>query len=1133
MAGISFYDFYRMLPASDAYKFNMYLSGEGEDLPTSITDKYFVPGMGDRVYIKSDVTKLASQIAGQRQQYDSEKYWQGDWRKGYSNISDLDNEMAVNLLSKDITNLSQIKSKQVPEYTVDGETGDFVPTGRTKNVAWNSVTNTELGKDNTWGTTGAGSGSFFKFNFDAHGNPVIYTQPKPDNGFLGTGFSFEEWAPAIMMMVPGIGQAIGAEIIAASGVTGASAGVANAIGNAAITLATTGGDVEKTLSSVAASYLGNQAGDAVGAVAAETFGSSVGKLIDNAVTAATKAIVLDKDPTQAVQSALINTGFSEASKIVGATPSAPVFEQPAAAPVQTSDELAQSFGWADEATRRYAEMNGFGNDPAIAQREILAVSEGFPNYATKEIYGGDIAAFKEAKANEMAEVSTKPEVSNSEIATVIEGQNGEQISFNNQGEVIAVTSPEGDILADATSPTFDSDAADQVLQNAGVTEPVEFAGPRLEEVTSPTELNIENLQSLLGPTGPNLPFTPSIVNPDYILNRPVDISDVVTPDDLSAQTGPLPIDTDLTSFVTDAAQEAGFDDKEIEEFVKETVPEIQREVYGQEAERVGPDFAAPVESDLGIIGTPEGLSPYGPQQPQEDLTELVKQIYGGVSPDNVLQIPTKPEEVMVGETPSEPAPEIIREIYGQESEPVGPNIGPNIAPVFEDEFIPVSGELPSEVMGPSRAPIVPVGEETEPAPVIDRDVIAPGLDLNSVADAAQKAGYSESEMQNLLKDLGETKPVTIPGETGDLVIDDKGQVDVQGKTEEIAEDTTRLPVIPVGEEQGTPPAIDRDVIYPGLDLNSIADTAKEAGYSEDEAKDLVADVGGATNVVEDLTGAPAGTVPQDLTPAEVKPVDNLGITDINDLLSNAAQEAGYTDDEIADLTYDEITLGDLVGSDTLLGGTVTDGDTIPGADTVPSGEEFRIEASGGTPIDADQGEAEAGAGLGTDLGVSDYDTLEGATGNDEVRIDASGGTPIDEIIDLSDQPVEGPQSGGGLEEETEPTNQGQAEEGTGLGPTIGEGVGADLNQPDTGWPDWLKGLFRNLVSQGTSPAQARNFAQGFLGSGTGTGIQSPGMLGPTYQPWYSEMPEFDITKAFSPTLYAMREEEPDAQAEEE
>ena len=41
------------------------------------------------------------------------------------------------------------------------------------------------------------------------------------------------------------------------------------------------------------------------------------------------------------------------------------------------------------------------------------------------------------------------------------------------------------------------------------------------------------------------------------------------------------------------------------------------------------------------------------------------------------------------------------------------------------------------------------------------------------------------------------------------------------------------------------------------------------------------------------------------------------------------------------------------------------------------------------------------------------------------------------------------------------------------------------------------------------------------------------MLGPTYQPWYSQMPEFDITKAFSPTLYAMREEEPDVQAEEE
>lgn len=97
----------------------------------------------------------------------------------------------------------------------------------------------------------------------------------------------------------------------------------------------------------------------------------------------------------------------------------------------------------------------------------------------------------------------------------------------------------------------------------------------------------------------------------------------------------------------------------------------------------------------------------------------------------------------------------------------------------------------------------------------------------------------------------------------------------------------------------------------------------------------------------------------------------------------------------------------------------------------------------------------------------------------------------------------------------------------------------EFAQPDTGdarWPSWLQSLFKGLVSQGTPVNQARNFAQGFIGTGSGTGmgtgIQSLAMLGPTAQPFYSPVSEFDITKAFSPTLYAMQQEESEDQTEE-
>jgi len=399
------------------------------------------------------------------------------------------------------------------------------------------------------------------------------------------------------------------------------------------------------------------------------------------------------------------------------------------------------------------------------------------------------------------------------------------------------------------------------------------------------------------------------------------------------------------------------------------------------------------------------------------------------------------------------APEIIREFYGQESEPVGPKpgqIGPSILePIGPEEFIPLTGTPTEQTIGPflPREPIASVDE----SPAIDRDVISPGLDLNSVASAAKEAGYSEPEMQDLLKELGETKSTTIPGETGELTVDQAGQVSVSEPV------TQEVPPVPV----------EREVITPGLDLNSVADAAQKAGYTEAETQELL-----------------SGT--------EVKPVDNMGITDVNDTLQGAA-------------TNDTLT---GVAEDTLTGAN----DTLTGGDNIE-----RIDVAGGTAVDADQGEAEAGAGLGAGVGVSDYDTLAGATGNDTVE--TTPYTPGEDAKDF-----------------TPPYTPG--EDAQDFTPPYTPGEDANefpANQPDAAWPNWLKSLFTNLISSGTSPAAARNFASGFLGTGTSTqtpaGIQS--LVGPTTQPWYSEMPEFDITKAFSPTLYALRKEEPDTQAEEE
>ena len=98
------------------------ITGSGASATFTAPPKTFV--WQNKELDQYDVDYVASQLAGQRKNLDTDKYWQGGGRTGFGDISALDQQMAADLVARGITDIEQIGEKvdlppKVNRYTTD------------------------------------------------------------------------------------------------------------------------------------------------------------------------------------------------------------------------------------------------------------------------------------------------------------------------------------------------------------------------------------------------------------------------------------------------------------------------------------------------------------------------------------------------------------------------------------------------------------------------------------------------------------------------------------------------------------------------------------------------------------------------------------------------------------------------------------------------------------------------------------------------------------------------------------------------------------------------------------------------------------------------------------------------------
>ena len=101
------------------------ITGSGASATFTAPPKTFV--WQNKELDQYDVDYVASQLAGQRKNLDTDKYWQGGGRAGFGDISALDQQMAADLVARGITDIEQIGeqvTKRTPIYAADTNISD-------------------------------------------------------------------------------------------------------------------------------------------------------------------------------------------------------------------------------------------------------------------------------------------------------------------------------------------------------------------------------------------------------------------------------------------------------------------------------------------------------------------------------------------------------------------------------------------------------------------------------------------------------------------------------------------------------------------------------------------------------------------------------------------------------------------------------------------------------------------------------------------------------------------------------------------------------------------------------------------------------------------------------------------------
>jgi len=267
----------------------------------------FAGSLGDDYY----QNKLAQQIANQRKNLGTEKYYAGDLG-AIGGIDAATSYMASRLVRSGIRDLSEIGERPIQE---DGAvTGKQIYNKRTgqplkqgDDAQYYYAVNTIAPDANqyTFGGTFAGKNTSLNISM-VDGLPVFYTTPGPSS----SDFDVKDIAPFVAiasLAVPGIGQAIGTFVVEAALGTataqGMSAAALGAIGSGVLTSVLTG-DIKQGVMATAGSYLGAQVRDLIGGTAKEIFDSPMGKKFAESIGGAmTRAAILGQDVATAGLSA--------------------------------------------------------------------------------------------------------------------------------------------------------------------------------------------------------------------------------------------------------------------------------------------------------------------------------------------------------------------------------------------------------------------------------------------------------------------------------------------------------------------------------------------------------------------------------------------------------------------------------------------------------------------------------------------------------------------------------------------------------------------------------------------------------------------------------------------------------------
>jgi hypothetical protein len=263
--------------------------------------------LGDDYY----QNKLTQQIANQRKNLGTEKYYGGDLG-AIGGIDSATSYMASRLVRSGIRDLSEIGERPIQEDGVitgkqiyNKRTGEPLKQGDDAQYYYAVNTIAPDANQYIFGGTFAGKNTSLNISM-VDGMPVFYTTPGPSS----SDFDIKDIAPMVAvasLMMPGVGQAIGSFVVEAALGTAAAQGMSavalGAIGSGVLTTVLTG-DVKQGVLASAGTYLGAQMGDIIGETAKGIFDSPAGqKFAQSMGTAMTRAAVLGQDVSEAAMGA--------------------------------------------------------------------------------------------------------------------------------------------------------------------------------------------------------------------------------------------------------------------------------------------------------------------------------------------------------------------------------------------------------------------------------------------------------------------------------------------------------------------------------------------------------------------------------------------------------------------------------------------------------------------------------------------------------------------------------------------------------------------------------------------------------------------------------------------------------------